>query len=125
MTEMPRFDAGAVEAYAQPPPLILKLGAGWARIWAERRLRDQIGEQASAAFASYGKILQTWVRRKFAELQSRFDSYADGYRAQFDRLANQQAGSPEEEAALRRDLEALAASGTEEADLTDRPVISA
>lgn len=125
LTEMPRFDAGAVDARAQPPSLILKLGSGWARLWVERRWRDQAGEQVSAAFASYGKILQAWVRRTFAELQSRFDSYADGYRAQFDRLANRQAGSPEEEAALRRDLEALAASGTEEADLTGRPVISA
>lgn len=125
LAEMPRLDVGAVAARAQPRRLLLKLSAGWARWRTEKQLQAQIGEQVTAAFAAYGKILQAWVRRAFAELQSRFDSYADGYRAQFDRLASHQAGSPEEEAAWRRDLEALGASRTEEADLAGMPVISA
>ncbi len=125
LTEMPRLDAGAIAVRVQPRRLILKLSGGWAKRRTDKQLQEQTGEQVFAAFAAYGKILGAWVRRKFAELQSRFDSYADGYPAQFDRLANQQAGSPEEEAAMRRDLEALETSGTEGEKTTSTPAISA
>lgn len=120
LTEMPRLDAGAIEARLRAPRLILKLGARGTRWWVERRLGEQIGEPVSAALASYAKILEAWVRRKYAELQSRFDSYADAYRAQFDRLANSQAASSEEQAAIRGDLETLAAFRTESANVGAR-----
>jgi hypothetical protein len=37
-------------------------------------------------FLVYRKVIESWVRKHHAELQARFDSYADTYRAQLDRL---------------------------------------
>ena len=60
-------------------------------------------------------MLQSWVRKTFAELQEGFDRYADAYRAQLERLAANQPG-PEDEQALRNDLAALAAGAPDQAE---------
>jgi hypothetical protein len=54
------------------------------------------------------------VRKTFTDLQERFDSYADAYRAHLDRLAANKPGVEDEEA-LREDLAALAAAASENA----------
>ncbi len=52
-------------------------------------------------------MLELWIRKTIAELQRRFDSEADTYRAQFERLTSAKESGVEEAEAARRDLEAL------------------
>jgi GTP-binding protein EngB required for normal cell division len=70
----------------------------------EGRLKRALGAQTSEAFRLYRRLLEAWVRRALAEIQARFDSHADTYRAQLDRLLGSSEGSPETAEAIRRDL---------------------
>lgn len=110
LSDLPRLGSPAVADPPRPHPLAARLSRGWAERALLSRLRAQVGPQVSAAFAAYGRVLQAWVRTKLAALESRFDSYADAYRAQFDRLEEAPSGAPEQQAALLRDLAALGAA---------------
>jgi len=57
-------------------------------------------------------MLDAWTRRMLTELQLRFDTHADGYRAHFDRLTAHGRVSEAEEISIRRDLEQLTRSPT-------------
>ncbi|MGA2131847.1 MAG: dynamin family protein [Bryobacteraceae bacterium] len=98
--EMPRLDIG---------PLDAEIRAGrWASARRmKRKLESQVGTQVTAAFSSYGRQLESWFLRALNGMQARFDSYADGYRAQLGRLAGQPRPAPEEAAAIRRDLKEI------------------
>jgi len=87
--------------------LVLRMSRGWAQRRLQQKLWEQAGPDVGAAFSNHGKLLEAWIRRTFAELEARFDSYADAYRAQMDRLANYQPGTVEDETVIRRDLAAL------------------
>ncbi len=108
LSELPRLDPGRLELTLKPNRWLLALAPALERRRVERQLRVQVGPRLSAAFGSHGRVLEAWVRRKFAELESLFESYAETYRAQLDRLAGEGAGAPEEQEALRRDLAELA-----------------
>jgi hypothetical protein len=45
-----------------------------------------------------------------AELEGRFESYADAYRAQIERVTSRRSTTEEERETIRRDLETLEAS---------------
>jgi uncharacterized membrane protein YccC len=86
----------------------------------ERRIRSQAGKQITDAVGIYARVLQAWVRKTFTELQERFDSYADAYRAHLDRLAANKTGV-EDDQALRNDLAALAVTAPEDAEQENAP----
>jgi hypothetical protein len=104
--EMPRFDLGAVEV-----ELRKDLFAVFGRSLTERRVRSklkaQIGPAVDEAFQRYGRTLEVWIRRAMGELQRRFDSHADAYRAQLERLTATKETGVEEVEAVRRDLAAI------------------
>jgi hypothetical protein len=109
LTGMPRLDLGNLSIDFRINDLVLRMSRGWAKRRLARTLWRQAGPDIAAAFSTHGKLLEAWIRRTFADLEARFDSYADAYRAQMDRLANYQPGSVEDENAVRRDLAALEA----------------
>ncbi|MFB3778368.1 MAG: dynamin family protein [Bryobacteraceae bacterium] len=105
LREMPRFD---------PPPIDLQLPRPWfplprtlARRRLGRRLRSVLGEPLSKAFATHARLVEDWSRKALAELQARFDSSADLYRAQLSRLIGQGALSADEQRAIQEDLARL------------------
>jgi len=106
LKEMPKLDLGTVRLVLHPPWL-LKLSKSRASRQIERRLREQIGPIVSEAFSSFGSVLDAWARRTLTELQLRFDSHADGYRAHLDRLTAADGGTDTDEAGIRRDLDSL------------------
>jgi GTP-binding protein EngB required for normal cell division len=114
LKNMPRFDLGSLEIEAAPSAVASLLGRRWATARVERRIRSQAGEQIADAVVTYARVLRVWVRKTFTDLQERFDSYADAYRAHLDRLAANKPGVEDEEA-LREDLAALAAAASENA----------
>jgi 3'-phosphoadenosine 5'-phosphosulfate sulfotransferase len=56
--------------------------------------------------SAYRALLYDWVERTLRLIQRRFDAYANGYRAQVERLIGHRAPA-EQEGAIRRDLETL------------------
>jgi len=120
LKNMPRFDLGNLEIEVGPSAAASLLGRRWATARVERRIRSQAGKQITDAVGIYARVLQAWVRKTFTELQERFDSYADAYRAHLDRLAANKTGV-EDDQALRNDLAALAVTAPEDAEQENAP----
>jgi hypothetical protein len=59
-------------------------------------------------------MLDSWARRTLSELQLRFETHADAYRAHLDRLNASGGASSAEQAAILRNLAALAEAPTGE-----------
>ena len=104
--EMPRLDPGPLEITLHRDFLAV-LGKAFMRRGIEKKLGHQIGRAVDEAFQRYGRMLESWSQRTLAELHRQFDAYADGYRAQIERLTGEGEAGPEETEAIRRDLEAL------------------
>jgi GTP-binding protein EngB required for normal cell division len=104
--EMPRLDVGALDMSLQPS-LLLKVSKNLSIRQSENRLRKQIGPRVVEAFSSFGSMLDAWARRTVSELQLRFETHADGYRAHLARIAAHGQVSKDDEGAISRDLELL------------------
>jgi hypothetical protein len=74
---------------------------------ATKVLRKQIGPIVSQAFSNLGSMLDAWARRTLNQLQLRFESHADTYRAHLNRMSGRGDSSSREPEAIRRDLAAL------------------
>ncbi len=120
LKNMPRFDLGNVDIAVGRSAAASLFGRRWAAARVERRIRSQAGVQIRDALGIYARVLQAWVRKTFAELQERFDSYADAYRAHLDRLMADKPG-PEDEQALRDNLASLAAAASDKAEKENAP----
>lgn len=120
LKNMPRFDLGNLALEVGPSAVASLLGRRWAVARVERRIRTQAGDQITDAVGIYARVLQAWVRKTFTELQERFDSYADAYRAHLDRLAANKTGVADEQA-LQDDLVAIAAAAPEGAEQDSAP----
>ena len=112
LREMPRFD---------PPPVRLNLHRPWilyprallrARIG--RNLRSSLERPLTEAFATHGRLVENWTRKALAELQARFDSSADAYRAQLARLIGHGVLTTEEQRSIFDDLARLSEAGGSE-----------
>ena len=113
LKEMPRLDAGPLSVSLQKDLLVV-LGKGLTEARVKKKLRDQIGPGVDEAFQRYGRMLELWIRRTMAELQRRFDSHADAYRAQLERFSAAQPPGVHEAEAIRRDLSVLSGSRVHE-----------
>jgi len=105
--EMPRLDLGELQLDIQPG-LLLKFAKKLSMRHTENLLRRQIGARVSGAFSSLGSMLDAWARRTLSELQLRFETHADAYRAHLNRMSARGAVSSTERAAIMRDLASLA-----------------
>jgi GTP-binding protein EngB required for normal cell division len=112
LKNMPRLDLDNLEIEVGPSATASLLGRRWATARVERRIRFQAGKQITEAVGIYARVLQAWVRKTFTELQERFDSYADAYRAHLGRLAANKNGV-EDQQALRDALATLAGAARE------------
>ena len=74
-------------------------------------LRLTLEEPLSQAFATHARLVEAWARGALGELQLRFDSVADAYRAQLARLMPQGAATTEERQAILNDLIRLGEAG--------------
>jgi hypothetical protein len=106
LKQMPLMDLGTWEIDVTPG-FLLKLSKHMAAKRIEQRLREQIGASVSKACYNFGKMMDAWARRTLSEIQTRFDSHADAYRAHMDRLSGSKQASEAEEISIRRDLDRL------------------
>jgi GTP-binding protein EngB required for normal cell division len=85
--EMPRIDLGSGELQLKRP-WIIGVSKGLATRKVERALQDSAGDRIKESFGTFGSMLDAWCRQVSTELQLRFNSYADAYRAQLARLSD-------------------------------------
>jgi GTPase Era involved in 16S rRNA processing len=111
--EMPRFDSGPLTVSLQKN-LLAVLGRGLTEARIKKKLKNQIGPAVDDAFQRYGRMLELWIRRAVAELQRRFDSHADAYRAQLERFSAAETPAENEVEAIQRDLSILSSSRVQE-----------
>jgi GTP-binding protein EngB required for normal cell division len=104
--EMPRLDPQPPKI-TLPPGYCTVLGRAFTKWWIERKLKEEAGTAVEEMFHHYGRMMESWSGKTLAELHRRFDGYADGYRAQLERLSGGGEAEPEEAGAIRRDLETL------------------
>jgi hypothetical protein len=103
LREMPQLDLGGETPLFKRSPFV-SVAAPLVKARVERRLNHLFGPRIREAFRSYRRLLEAWVRRASAEIQARFDSYADAYRAQLDRLLGPSQANPDVAELIRRDL---------------------
>jgi GTP-binding protein EngB required for normal cell division len=103
LREMPQLDFAGEPGPLRRSPFVW-VARPLVRARLESRLRRLLGREVSEAFLSYRRLLQAWARRAIAGMQARFDSHADAYRAQLERLLGSSEASPEAAEAIRRDL---------------------
>jgi GTP-binding protein EngB required for normal cell division len=110
--EMPAFDLSQVNPcdpnlHFTRPFLFRLLGENISRSIVTRRLAGMIGAPLAKSLSAYHHLLYDWSERTLGQMQRRFDAYANGYRAQLERLVGGQVSPAEEEGAIRRDLQGL------------------
>ncbi len=105
--EMPTFDPGELNIDLKRPFLFGLLGENISRSIVTKRLADMIGGQLTKSLSAYHALLYDWSERTLGQIQRRFDAYANGYRAQVERLLGDHASPGEQESTIRRDLEGL------------------
>jgi len=107
--EMPRFDPPPVAWSFDRPRILYPPALARQRIHAKLRL--VLEEPLSNAFTTHGRLVENWARGALVELQLRFDSSADAYRAQVARLLSRGPVAPLEQQAILDDLAQLAEGG--------------
>ncbi len=105
--EMPAFDPGELSIDSKRPFLFGLLGGNLSRSIVTKRLAGTIGGQLAKSLSAYHALLYDWSERTLAQIQRRFDAYANGYRAQVERLVGDHVSPAEQESTIRRDLEGL------------------
>lgn len=113
MREMPAFDLGQLDIQMRPALLLSLLGENISRSIVAKRLAGMIGSQVTKSLSAYHALLSDWSDRTLNQIQRRFDAYANGYRAQVERLVGDHASPAEQESTIRRDLEGLEGARTE------------
>ena len=111
--EMPKLDLGTLEIDIHPTvlgKLSRKLALGQIR----KSLRRQIGQQVEQAFSNLGSMLDSWERRTLGELQLRFETHADQYRAHISRVSGPGSLPAADQHAILRDLSSLGGLQAEE-----------
>jgi GTP-binding protein EngB required for normal cell division len=104
--EMPKLDPGTFEIEVQPP-LLGKISEALALRQTRNSLQRQIGGQVERAFSNLGSMLDSWARRTLSELQLRFETQADQYRAHLSRISLATDTPSRDAPAVLRDLRAL------------------
>jgi GTP-binding protein EngB required for normal cell division len=114
LREMPAFDLGQLTFRLKRPVLLSLLGKTVAGSVVTKKLARLIGPHLTRSLSSYRALLYDWSERTLAQIQRRFDAYANSYRAQVGRSLGKQELPAEREEIVRRDLEALGTVGLEE-----------
>lgn len=105
--EMPAFDPGQLNMDLTRPCLFVLLGANVMRAVLTKRLTSLIGGELSKSLSTYHSLLYDWSDRTLNQIQRRFDTYANNYRAQVERLIGDRSSPSEQQGDIRRDLELL------------------
>jgi len=107
LREMPVLDLGQITLRLGRPAIALLLGRSFAERRIANKLAGSIGPEILRAFAAYRQLAYDWSEKTVVQIQRRFDAYANGYRAQVERMVGSQELSRDQERAIRRSLDVL------------------
>lgn len=107
LREMPAFDPGQLTIDINRPPLLMLLGRKLSGSVVTKRLVGMIGDHLAKSLSAYAALRYDWSERTLAQIQRRFDTYANSYRAQVDRLLGKRESPREQERSILRDLDLL------------------
>ncbi|MGH9547397.1 MAG: dynamin family protein [Terriglobales bacterium] len=110
LREMPAFDVGNLDLPLTRPGLLLLMGRKLSESVMAGRITKLIGPALSRSLSAYRALLADWAERTLTQMQRRFDAHANSYRAQAERFLGTQQLAPEQEGAIRQDLEAITAA---------------
>lgn len=105
--EMPAFDAGHGELHLKRSFYLGLIGESLSRSLIAKRLTGMMGDQLTTSLSAYHALLYDWSERTLAQIQRKFDAYANSYRAQVERLVGDYSSPVEQENVIHRDLESL------------------
>lgn len=111
--EMPRLDLGNLQIDVGLG-LLAKLSKGLSLRHTHKVLKQQIGAQVEEAYSNFGRMLDSWARGTLGELQRRFETHADRYRAHVNRITAPGGASSADQGAVIRDLALLEEAPIEE-----------
>lgn len=104
--ELPRLDLPAFHLHMRFP-LLSTFGEGIAKVRVESAVRKKIEPAIKEVFQSYSEMLRAWTSETLHKVERQFNSHADGYRAQLDRMMSAPGESSRERDKLVRNLEVL------------------
>lgn len=105
----PVFDPGANSARVFRPQIALIFGKQYAERRLARRLFNQLGEPVYKTLSIYSGVLKEWLRLLTSQLERRFETYAERYRAQAERSLGGAGLTPDEVHAIQENLRVLGA----------------
>jgi GTP-binding protein EngB required for normal cell division len=114
LREMPVFDLGQIIPAVKRPAIALLLGRSFAERRIANKLAKPIGPQVLRAVSGYRQLAYDWSEKTVGQIQRRFEAYANGYRAQVERMLGSPEISSEQEQAIRDGLDALHGKGAKE-----------
>ena len=111
---MPVFDPGPIAVSVSRPVLSSLLGKGFADEQSTNRIRDQLCGQIVEPFAAYRKLMREWTKTVIDQIGTRFETYAERYRALAERTTGGEEMAAEEIQAVKKELEMLESQETGE-----------
>jgi hypothetical protein len=108
----PVFDAGSISAPVSRPTFALMFGKQFAERRLARRLYKQVGDPVYNALRIYSGALKEWVSLVTNQLDRRFETYAERYRAQAARSFGGTGLTADEANAIQANLRDLRAPET-------------
>jgi hypothetical protein len=105
----PIFDPGSLNASTVRPRFSALFGRRFAEKWLARRLHEELGTALNKTLGTYSEVLREWTRLVINQLSRRFEIYAEGYRAQAERIAGGRDLAPEYAYGLREEIRLLEA----------------
>lgn len=106
----PVFDMGPVSAAVSRPTIALWFGTRFAEKRLARQLYKQLGDRVYQALNIYSGMLKEWIRLVTSQLDGRFETYAERYRAHAARSFGGTRLTTDELNAVQANLRVLRAS---------------
>jgi len=102
LRELPQIDLSKIEPNVRRP-MIAVFGRA-VTAWRAKGNLKVVSSDVEAAFISYARLLQAWMRRALKRITDHFESHAGAYRAQLERLIARTSVSPEIRQKILEDL---------------------
>jgi GTP-binding protein EngB required for normal cell division len=103
----PVFDTRLVSASVSRPTIALLFGTQFAEKRLARRLYKQWGDQVYSSLTIYSEALKEWIRSVAGQLDRRFETYAERYRAQAARTSGGTGLTTDEVTAIEENLRVM------------------
>ena len=122
LAEMPVFHMNRQSRFVRRP-ISGKLGS-WFRVRAARRVLKPYEGGLNEALQSFSRLLYSWGTAASSDLQHRFDSFANRYRAQLERLLLDRKRTAIDSDQVRSDLEKLSRMFVAEISVTNNEAMA-